>query len=121
MNIEKTFGDITVGDNLYYAGIDGFGIWKTPILSMELDKDALKDIDHRVPDVIITTTEFQITLNRLHITHFKNKVFVNEAGTYISPSKKYLVEAIIKEQDSKIKFWEDRKSRLLEIYNASND
>ena len=113
---EKTFGDIVVGDKLYYAGLDGFGIYEAIITSMELDKYALKDMNHRVPDIIITTNEFQIVMNKCHITHFKNKVFVNELGTYISPSRKYLVEAIIKEIDSKIDFWNKRKKRLLNAY-----
>lgn len=91
---------------------------ETRIVSMELDENALRDMDHRVPDVVITTQDFQITINKLHLTHFKNKVIVNENGLYISPSPKYLAEALIKEVNSKIEFWQKRGERIIEAYNS---
>lgn len=115
--MEKTFGDIMVGDKLYFASIDGFGIFNATITSMELDQDALRDMDHRVPDVVIKTTEFDLTLNKVHLTVFKNKVVVMENGTYVSPSRKFLTEAIIKEINSHLNFWEARKQRIIDSFN----
>ena len=116
-NMEKTFGDIMVGDKLYCATIDGLGgILETRIVSIELDENALRDIDHRVPDVVITTQDFQIIMNKVHITHFKNKVYVNKNGLYISPSPKYLTEALINEINSKIEFWHNRGKRIVEAF-----
>ena len=117
--MEKTFGDIMVGDKLYYSDLTCLGHFsETYIVSIELDKNAIRDMDHRVPDVVITTQDFQITINKLHLTHFKNKVIVNENGLYISPSPKYLTEALIKEVDSKIKFWQERGKRIIEAYDS---
>jgi hypothetical protein len=118
-DMEKTFGDIMVGDKLYCSDLACLGhFMETRIVSMELDENALRDMDHRVPDVIITTQDFQITINKLHLTHFKNKVIVNENGLYISPSPKYLTEALIKEVNSKIEFWQKRGERIVEAYNS---
>lgn len=117
-DMEKTFADIKVGDRLWYGELNGFGIFDAIIVKMELAENALSEMDHAVPDIVIETTEFTIKMNKVHLTCFKNKVYVDEAGTYISPSPKYLVEAIVAEQNRKIDFWNERKNRIVNLYNS---
>ena len=117
--MEKTFGDIMVGDKLYCCDIACLGhFMKTRIISMEIDDNSLQNINHKVPDVIITTQDFKLTVNKLHLTGFKNKVIINKNGLYISPSPKYLAEALIKEINSKLEFWQKRGERIIEAYKS---
>lgn len=116
--MEKTFGDIMVGDKLYCTNLefpDNF--IETRIISMKLDENALKEINERVPDVVITTQDFQIKVSKIMLAYSKPKVYVTETGMYISPSLKNLKDILLKEVNSKIEYWEKRKQTIIEAYN----
>ena len=116
--MEKTFGDIMVGDKLYCTNLefpDNF--IETRIISMELDENALKEINERVPDVVITTQDFQIKVSKIILAYSKPKVYVTETGMYISPSLKNLKDILLKEVNSKLDYWEKRKQTIIETYN----
>lgn len=116
--MEKTFGDIMVGDKLYCTNLefpDNF--IETRIISMELDENALKEINKRVPDVVITTQDFQIKVSKIILAYSKPKVYVTETGMYISPSSESLTEVLLKEVNSKLEYWEKRKQTIIEACN----
>lgn len=116
--MEKTFGDIMVGDKLYCTNLefpDNF--IETRIISMELDENALKEINERVPDVVITTQDFQIKVSKIILAYSKPKVYVTETGMYIGPSLKNLKDILLKEVNSKLDYWEKRKKTIIEAYN----
>ena len=95
--MEKTFGDIMVGDKLYCTNLefpDNF--IETRLISMELDENALKEII---------------------LAYSKSKVYVTETGMYISPSSESLTEVLLKEVNSKLDYWEKRKKTIIEAYN----
>jgi effector-binding domain-containing protein len=116
-NKNKGFRDVMVGDKLYYADLDAFGIYDCRVTSIELDENALRDMDHRVPDVIFKTNELKdFSINKCCLLHFNNKVLVNEDGLYISPSRYALTTAITKAIDEKLNYWNLKKNRILNAY-----
>ncbi len=113
----KGFRDVMVGDKLYYANLEAFGIYDCRVTSIELDENALRDMDHRVPDVIFKTNELKdFSINKGCLLHFNSKVLVNEDGLYISPSRHALTTAIVKAIDEKLMYWNLKKTRILNAY-----
>lgn len=94
-----------IGDKLYCTNLefpDNF--IETRIISMELDENALKEINECVPDVVITTQDFQIKVSKIMLAYSKPKVYVTETGMYISPSLKNLKDILLKEVNSKLDY-----------------
>jgi len=113
----KGFRDVMVGDKLYYANLEAFGIYDCRVTSIELDENALRDMDHRVPDVIFKTNELKdFSINKGCLLHFNSNVLVNEDGLYISPSRHALTTAIVKAIDEKLMYWNLKKTRILNAY-----
>ena len=89
----------------------------TIYISPIIINDALKEINERVPDVVITTQDFQIKVSKIILAYSKPKVYVTETGMYISPSSESLTEVLLKEVNSKLEYWEKRKQTIIEAYN----
>lgn len=111
------FRDVMVGDKLYYGDIDAFGIYDCVVTAIELDENALQDMDHRVPDLVFKTNELKdFSINKGCLQHFDPKVVINEDGLYISPSRHALATEIIKTINEKLDYWNLKKKRILTAY-----
>lgn len=113
--MDKTFAEVRVGDTLYWGAIDMDHISTTIVTDTHLNLDG----EHmpNVCDVTFETNEsFKFDIcNCLLPLHnciiFAHKFSDNEI--YIGTTKEAVATQILKTLDSKIKFWANRKERLI--------
>lgn len=113
--MNKTFADIKVGDILYWGAIDMDHVSTTIVTDIHLELDG----EHmpKFCEVTLTTNEsFKFTICNILLDKHQCIIFSHQLPDneiYIGTSKNVVATNILKRLDNHIKFWKDRKYRLI--------